>query len=301
MLALVGALILGGAIFYLALTIQQAAETSEAENRLNFDNFTNDEKTNPLPGYIKLCKPLLKGNFIKIALGFWAPNQAEKWRKRIVAAGLNKLIEAEHLLAAKFWLPIAAGFFLFLNQAFASEPLPPFFAIAVPALLFFWPDLDLSQRQTTRHTEIRLSMPYVVDLLTLSTEAGLDFMGAIGKVVDRAPPSPLIDELALVLKDIQLGKTRAEALRSMADRVDMPEMSSFIATLVSSDQMGASIGIVLRAQSDTMRTERLVRAEKLAAQASQKMLLPLVFFIMPAVMLMIFGPLILGFITGANS
>ncbi len=118
-------------------------------------------------------------------------------------------------------------------------------------------------------------------------------MGSIAKVVDRAPPSPLIEELSVVLKDIQLGKTRAQALRSLAERLDMAEMSSFVAILVSADSMGASIGTVLRAQSESMRNERLTKAEKLGAQASQKILVPLVFFILPAVMLMIFGPIVL--------
>lgn len=139
-------------------------------------------------------------------------------------------------------------------------------------------------------------MPFIVDLLALSTEAGLDFVGAIGKVVEKAVHSPLVEEFAQLLKEIKVGSSRQEALREMAVRISMPEMNSFVAILISADQMGASIGKILRQQSDQIRTERLIRAEKAGAAAAQKILFPLVLFILPSVLLMVFGPFILGFI-----
>ena len=112
----------------------------------------------------------------------------------------------------------------------------------------------------------------MVDLLTLCTEAGLDFMGSIGKIVERSKPDALIEELSELLKDTQLGKTRSEALRDLANRVDIPETTSLAAVLISSDKMGASIGSVLRAQSDTMRNERFMRAEKIGPKHRKKLL-----------------------------
>ena len=141
-------------------------------------------------------------------------------------------------------------------------------------------------------------MPFVVDLLALSTEAGLDFMGAIAKVVEKAKPGPLIKELDTMLKDIKVGASRAEAMRNMAWRIDMMEINSFVAILISADEMGASIGKILRQQSEQIRHERFMRAEKAGAKASQAVLFPMTFFIVPAVFLMIFGPFVLQFLAG---
>jgi tight adherence protein C len=138
------------------------------------------------------------------------------------------------------------------------------------------------------------AMPFIVDLLALSTEAGLDFIGAIQKVVEKANPSPLVEELEQLLKEIKVGASRSEAMREMAARVNLPEVNSFIAILISADQMGASIGKILRQQSEGIRVERFLRAEKAGAAASQKLILPVVIFILPAVFIMIFGPFFLA-------
>jgi tight adherence protein C len=135
-----------------------------------------------------------------------------------------------------------------------------------------------------------------VDLLALSTEAGLDFLGAIGKVVEKARPSPLVEEFAQLLKEIKVGASRQDALREMAARIDMTAINSFVAILISADQMGASIGKILRQQSEQIRSERMLRAEKAGAAAAQKVLLPVALFILPAVILMIMGPFGLSFI-----
>jgi tight adherence protein C len=291
-LGIVGALLLGGAVFYIVFTMQVAAETSAAKDRLglNFDS----ENSAPLPAYIRFAQPLLRPAYIDIALGLWKPEHVEEWKKKIRSAGLHRQVQAEHVIAAKFWLTLVIGVFMLLIFLFSQSPPPLWFAIGLIAMSFFWPNLDMHSRRTKRQSDVRLALPYVMDLLTLSMEAGLEFMGAISRVVERAPSGALIEELSELLKDIQLGKTRSEALRKMAQAIDMSELTSLVAVLVSADQMGVSIGSVLRAQADTIRNERLVKAEKLGAQASQKILIPLVFFILPAVFLMIFGPIILG-------
>ena len=126
------------------------------------------------------------------------------------------------------------------------------------------------------------------------------FVGAIGKVVEKAAQSPLVEEFGQLLREIKVGSSRQEALREMALRIDMTEVNSFVAILISADQMGASIGKILRQQSDAIRTERTLRAEKAGAAAAQKVLLPLVFFIIPAVFIMIFGPFLLNAIYGGG-
>ncbi len=295
MLVIVGALILGAAVFYIVYTTQSAVEDSAAKDRLGL-NWDSTEKPFDPPFYLKFTKPLLKGSYLEIATGFWKAEQLETWRKKLDSAGLRRHIEAEHFVAAKFWLALMVGALFLFFYLFSDESAPAWLPFAAIAFAFFYPNIHIQSLRDLRQQQVRLSLPYVMDLLTLSMEAGKEFQGAVSKVVERSPPNALIEELTDLLKDIQLGKSRSESMRKMAERIDMPEMTSLVAILVSTEQMGVSIGNVLRAQAESLRTERLVRAEKLGAQASQKILIPLVVFILPSVFLIIFGPIILGFL-----
>jgi tight adherence protein C len=301
MLAIVAALIVGIAVFFMVHTIQDSAEKNAAEDRLGINWSSPDKAAFKAPFYIALTKPLLKGPYLDLATGYWKAEALAKWKAKLISAGLGRYIEPEHFVAAKFWMTFYIAAVLLFLKAFSSDPPSSITILVATAFMFFLPNLHLDSLRKVRQQNIRIAMPYVVDLLTLSIEAGLDFMGAIGRVVEKAPSSPLVEELSILLKDIQLGKTRAQALRAMADRIDMHEMSSFVAILISSDQMGAPIGNVLRAQSDSMRNERLAKAEKMGAQASQKILIPLIFFIMPAVFLIIFGPFVIQMIQGGGN
>jgi tight adherence protein C len=160
---------------------------------------------------------------------------------------------------------------------------------------YVYPSMWVKGCRSRRQMEIKLQLPFVIDLLTLSTEAGLDFIGALQKVVEKTRSGPLVNEIERMLQQIQLGTTRAEAMREWGWRIDTSEISSLVAVLVTADQMGSPLGAVLRVQSDLIRTQRFTSAEKKGAAASQKLLFPLIFFIMPAVFIMIFGPVILGF------
>jgi tight adherence protein C len=171
--------------------------------------------------------------------------------------------------------------------------------VALLAIAFsFLPDFLLKDMVARRQRAIVRALPFSVDLLTLVVEAGLDFSQGLQRVVERGPAGPLADELSLMLREIRLGTTRSDALRSLAERCGVPEVSSFSSVLIQADRLGASIGTVLRAQSDLMRAERFQRAEKAGARASSIVLVPLVLFILPAALLVIVGPVILRFIYG---
>ena len=149
-----------------------------------------------------------------------------------------------------------------------------------------------------RHLEIGRAMPFNLDLLTLSVEAGLDFGGAVATVVDRGLPGALTEELGIMLREIRMGKTREEALRNMADRVSFPPLTQFVSNLVQADRMGTSLGKILRIQASQLRIARTQRAEKLANEAPVKMLFPLIFCIFPTVFMILFGPIVYQFIEG---
>ena len=224
----------------------------------------------------------------------------DSWRKKnkrlIVSAGLEDEIDADELFAYKVFLgfvaPIFFAIFVYVNGS--GLPLWVFGGMIICG--YMYPSIWVSGNRKRRHEEIKLQLPFVIDLLTLSTEAGLDFIGALQKVVEKTRPGPLVDEIGRMLQEIQLGTTRSDAMRDFAWRIDLSEIASLVAVLVTADQMGSPLGAVLRVQSELMRVQRFTSAEKKGAAASQKLLFPLIFFIMPAVFIMIFGPVILGFL-----
>jgi tight adherence protein C len=212
--------------------------------------------------------------------------RADRWLRRggrplgLTAPRMLALVEACAVLSAVGGM--AVSFWLRLGVAGLA-----FFGLAGAALPLLW----LHDRIRARSRAIVRALPYAVDLLTLSVEAGLDFTAALSKVVEKGRRGPLAHELSLAIKELRLGKTREEALRNLARRVDLGALSSFVQALAQADRMGTPLGKVLRILSTQMRLERTQRAEKLANQAPVKLLLPLVLFIFPTLFLMLFGPI----------
>lgn len=182
----------------------------------------------------------------------------------------------------------------------ATVDLPPIYVSGFPVLGWYYPWIWLRDQVTKRHHKITRALPYNLDLLTLSVEAGLDFSQAVGKVVEKGRKGPLVDEFSLMLKNIKMGKTREEALRLMAERVGLTSLTSFCNALIQADRMGTSLGKILRIQSTQLRVERTHRAEKAANEAPVKMLFPLIACIFPTVFMVLFGPIIFQAITGGG-
>ena len=159
-------------------------------------------------------------------------------------------------------------------------------------LLWIVPDFWLYGVVKRRHLSIQKSLPFVLDLLTLSVEAGMDFISALQRNCKLRRLDPLNEELLRMTKEIQVGSSRKEALRNMADRVKQPDLKSVSYALIQADELGVSIGAILRIQSEQLRSRRFDRAEKLAAEAPVKMLGPLMLCIFPAVFIILLGPVI---------
>ncbi len=157
----------------------------------------------------------------------------------------------------------------------------------------YLPMLWVRGRIRRRQDEIRRSLPYALDLLTLSVEAGLDFTQAMTRIVRKLGDSALAVELGQTVRDIHLGRTRVQALRELSRRVDLTELNSLVGALIQADELGSSLGPILRIQADQLRTRRSQAAEKLAMEAPVKILLPLILFIFPTIFIMIFGPIAL--------
>jgi len=157
---------------------------------------------------------------------------------------------------------------------------------------FFMPVIWLGSRIRSRQSEIVRALPDALDLLTICVEAGLGFDAAISKITEKWE-DPLSMEFGRVIQEIQLGKLGREALRDMSDRMDVPDVTTFIAAVVQAQQLGVSMSKVLRIQSDQMRMRRRQRAEEKAHQAPVKMLFPMAFLIFPALFIVLLGPAVI--------
>jgi tight adherence protein C len=208
-------------------------------------------------------------------------------------AGISDAISVNHLLAMKTMTSLLVP--LVLSRIVVVLTNPAVFLL-VGVGCFFLPDRFVSDLRKARERQILRAMPGTVDVLSLLVESGLEFLSAMQRLVERGGIGPLRDELTTILNDIRLGQARADALKSFARRIEIPEVSSFVAVLVQADMLGASIGPVLQQQAERMRVERFQRAEKAGARATQKILLPLVLCIFPAVLIVIIGPVVLQFL-----
>jgi tight adherence protein C len=249
-----------------------------------------------LPMTFKLPYPLMLAGAPLMRFLPW-PGYRQRTTGLLRRAGILDIIGVDHLLVLKFLSALLLP--LMVSTVFVAFRNPALFVIAVIGA-FLLPDQLVKDLKKKRERAIVRALPGSVDVLSLSVEAGLEFLMAIGRLVERGAAGPLRDELATILNDIKLGETRGNALKAFAKRVEIPEVSSFVSVLVQADALGASIGPVLQQQAERMRVERFQRAEKEGAKASQKILFPLVLCIFPAVLIVILGPVALNFIYGAR-
>jgi len=162
---------------------------------------------------------------------------------------------------------------------------------------FFLPTLILKNKVGARKYSIERVLPETVDLLSLCVGAGLDFMAAVRWIINKVKVNPLIEELIVVLKEINVGKPRLEALRDMAKRLNTPDVTSFVRTLVQADRMGTPVEETFKILSDDSRMRRFHRGERIAMKAPIKMLVPLIFCILPVIMIIVAGPILVNFMT----
>jgi tight adherence protein C len=192
------------------------------------------------------------------------------------------------------YVAIAAGalFGWAISIGFTGQP-DPIYIIGGMVLFLMLPGSRLKGMVEWRRTRIFRDMPYVLDLLVLSTEAGLDFSSAMNTVVEKGPSGPLVDEFRIAHQQVTLGTSRADSLRAMAERIDLAELTSFILALIQAEQLGASVGKVLRIMSEQMRIKRFTIAEEMAGKVPVKLMAPLFICIFPASFLVLGVPIYL--------
>lgn len=220
--------------------------------------------------------------------------------RKLIAAGFEGLLNGREFVALKLLLPVVGGLTWLGVLQLLSRALPGsvfdenllLLFILGAALCYVFPLTWLNRVLKQRHLCIQRALPFVLDLLTLSVEAGMDFMSALQRNCERRKLDALNEELIRMTREIQVGIPRRIALRNLATRVDLADLRSVANALIQADELGVSIGSILRIQSDQMRSRRFDRAEKLANEAPVKMLGPLMLFIFPAVFVILLTPIL---------
>ena len=214
---------------------------------------------------------------------------------KLLSAGMGRTLSPTTYLAAKGLL-CAGGFFAGgAMTAFTGKGMGGGLAISAAFALagFFVPDAWVTMKARGRKDRIRAELPDALDLLAVSVEAGLSFDGAISKLTEHMH-GPLAQEFSLTLGEMRIGESRSEALKKMSQRVDTPEIAAFTRAIIQADQLGISLGRILKVQAADTRNRRQAAAEERAMKAPIKMLFPTVVFIFPAMFVVILGPAFLN-------
>jgi tight adherence protein C len=216
----------------------------------------------------------------------------QRVNRLIELAGNPPALTAERIVAFKIVFGIVG-----VVVGILVAPLLPFTGFVVPVVTvglfaltgYTFPSAGLASRASKRQKEIRKALPDTMDLLTISVEAGLGFDAALAQVVKNVP-GPLSEEIARMLQEMQIGVVRAEALRHLNDRTDVPELDGFVLSMIQADKYGVGVAKVLRAQSTELRQKRRQRAEEVAQKVPLKLLFPMIFLVLPALFIVILGP-----------
>jgi tight adherence protein C len=233
----------------------------------------------------------------ELAIRFTPQNWLNSVSRRLELAGTSSKMDPSTFLSLQIGCAIGFGVLMVLVSVFALKTTGIgqkfLFSILAVVIGFMLPSLDLSSKIKKRQKSVRLSMPDALDLLTICVEAGLGFDAAMIKVAEKWE-SPLSKAFTRVIQEVQLGKLRRDALRDMANNIDIPEMTSFVGTIIQSEALGVSMAKVLRIQSDQMRVRRRQRAEEEAHKAPIKMLIPMVLLTFPSLLIILMTPAVIS-------
>lgn len=224
---------------------------------------------------------------------FTPQTNLQRLQQRLIEAGSPGNLRATTFVGIRILAAVAlAGLFLLI---FLPAQVPVLYKVVFPlitgAIGYLLPNFWLSRRIAQRKKEITRALPDAIDLLSISVEAGLGFDQALSRVVEKWD-NELTREFARMLSETRMGVSRRQAMRDLAERVNVDDLSVFISSLIQADQLGVSITQVLRVQSQQMRQRRRQRAEEQAHKAPIKMLFPMIFLIFPALYIVILGPAI---------
>jgi tight adherence protein C len=293
-------LIIIGAIVMVVVGVHDASGEDPLQDRLaefaargETVNLEQIELSQPFSD--RVVVPLAR-KFGEFATRFTPQNAIQSAAHKIELAGNPRALDPATFWASRFIVAVVLAVFLIFIFSISKMSIGLLQRLLVIGLFmvlgFYIPEMLLSSSIQRRQKEIRKAMPDALDLLTICVEAGLGFDGAMAKVYEKWD-----NELSLafgrVIREIQLGKLRRDALRDMANRLGIPEMTSFVAAVIQSEQLGVSMSKVLRIQADQMRMKRRQHAEEEAHKAPIKMLIPMALLIFPSICIVLMAPAVL--------
>lgn len=298
----VGIALIGGIVFVVIIGARYAREAQGedadpvlsrlAEATQRGENVSLEDIELQQPFMERVVIPVVK-RMGELSTRFTPDKLLQETALKLELAGNPGRIDASTFLATRFVGAAVFGGLLLLISNLPTVNWPfgrIFLVVSIFTLLgFFFPQLWLGSRISRRQNEVRKALPDALDLLTICVEAGLGFEASMSKVADKWE-----NELSLMfgrcIREIQLGKTQREALRDMADRIGLPELTSFVAAVIQSQLLGVSMAKVLRIQSDQMRLKRRQRAEEEAHKAPVKMIIPMALLTFPSIMIILMAP-----------
>lgn len=301
-LIVLGAIVLLGAIAVVVISLRRNAQGDEndplqarlAEFIQRGDVASLEEIELSQPFSERVLVPLVN-RIGEVSARFTPQKAIQDTDRKMELAGNPWPIDAATFLAIRFILAVVMGglaLWLFLGSATWNTTDKIMLIGGATVAGFYLPHIMLTTRITRRQKEIRNAMPDALDLLTICVEAGLGFDAAMSKVAEKWE-TELSLAFARVIREIQLGKVRREALKDMSDRLGIPELTSFVAAIIQSEQLGVSLAKVLRIQADQMRLKRRQRAEEEAHKAPIKMIIPLALLVFPSIMIIILTPAVI--------
>ncbi len=295
-LALFSIIVVALGIIGLSIVLLRRAEEDPLTVRI--DEFAAREEIVSIEE-IELSLPITDRIFVPILrrisefLVRYTPQKTlESTTRMLELAGNPRNMRAAEFIALRIGFTVFLGVFVFFAMSrLGGGPVTRRLLFTLGGCVLGWvmPALLLRSKADRRKEAIIKKLPDALDLMTICVDAGLVFNAAMQKV-DEKWDDPLANEFGRVIHEMQLGKSRRQALRDMAERIDVPDVTSFIAAIVQADQLGVGIGKVLRIQSEQMRVRRRQRAEEKAQQAPVKMMFPMVFLIFPSIFIVLLGP-----------
>ena len=281
--------LIGLAVFLIVRTVFQDEDKFKAQEKLE-DADQEDKKVVPNDIVLKYSRPFFKRYVSPVVQGMKNKKAIrEKYKRSLASSGMNQYLTPEDFYAFKISLIVGFPVVYMAARAFLEEDWPLSIIPLVSVFGFFYPDIWIKGKIEQRRQEILRAMPFVVDMLALIAQVS-DWAAGIQKVIEKAPRSALVDEFEIFVKETRIGASRAEALRNLSWRIDALPVSSFCATLIAADSVGADIAPILKTLSVEMRQRRSAEAEKKGAAAATKILVPMIFLILPAVILIVMAP-----------
>jgi len=299
---IIGILVVGGAVVFVVFGLRYSRQKQDsevdpvmarlAEATQRGESVSLEQMELQQPFSERVILPIME-KVGEISTRFTPQKLLQETTLKLELAGNPGRMDAATFLATRFVGAAVFGGGLLMISLLSATRWPISRTVLVVGLFtvigFFFPQLWLQSRINARQNEVRKALPDALDLLTICVEAGLGFDAAMSKVAEKWD-----NELSLMfgrtIREVQLGKTQREALRDMADRLGLPELTSFVAAVIQSQQLGVSLAKVLRIQSDQLRMKRRQFAEELAHKAPVKMIIPMALLTFPSIMIILMAP-----------